>query len=46
MPAVAIPQRPSQRTIDDGAGKIAISRRLLAQSVEPFFPPIDIIRRG
>jgi hypothetical protein len=48
MPAVAIPPRPSQRTIDDvaDAGKIAISRRLLAESVEPFFPPIDIIRRG
>jgi len=48
IPAVAIPQRPSQRTIDDaaGAGTIDVSRRLLAESVEPFFPPIDIIRRG
>jgi hypothetical protein len=48
MPAVATPQRASHRTIDDvaGAGKIAVSRRLLAESVEPFFPPIDIIRRG
>jgi hypothetical protein len=48
MPAVAMPQRSWQRTIDDvaGAGKIAVSRRLPAESVEPFFPPIDIIRRG
>jgi hypothetical protein len=46
--AVAIPPRPSQRTIDDvaDAGKIAISRRFLPENVEPFFPPIDIIIRG
>ena len=41
-------KRPSQRTIDDvtGAGTIAISRQLLLEGVEPFFPTIDIIMRG
>jgi len=42
------PAKPSQRTIDDiaGAGRIAISRRLLLESIEPFFQTIDIIIRG
>jgi hypothetical protein len=42
------PQTRTQRTIDDagGVGKIAISRRLLLKTIEPFFPAIDIIIRG
>ena len=42
------PAKPSQRTIDDvtGAGTIAIARRLLLESIEPFFQTIDIIIRG
>jgi hypothetical protein len=38
----------TQRTIDDagGVGKIAITRRLLLKTIEPFFPAIDTIIRG
>jgi hypothetical protein len=38
----------AQRTIDDasGAGRMAISRGLLLNCIEPFFPTIDIIIRG